>query len=526
MKKYTLVRLVSEALVIVMLANGATHISTQRKYPKEVYPYTQEDHISNVQFNAELEALYEIHDYEFQNKELASIIETELGGLITEEALNSIRTIDILNPLTNNDLSELKHLPNLAIITIHDNEVDLSDLKYNQNLYTLALFNCKVSNTQDLPNSTNSIFFEDTIVEDKEFVVPYYTEHIQLIKTIANNMRLKTPDNLEELFIASDVILDCNIFKDCKNLKSLTILMCSNIRNASVLGLLPSLEKVILDEYSSIWLDNNTLKNLPITEDTDVLQLLDLNEKLDSIASKLVPDKSISDEDKIKAVIIYVLEKLKYDQQSIDDKYIDEDSTLVNHYNRYPLSTSIEGDDGICINYASLFQALCNRVGIESYQLLNDVHAWNAAKVNNEYIGYDLTYLDQGPLVNVIGDKPTPIKTGELAIIGNMSTEELIRKDEEELLHYYGFDIQTSLDDDHIADYIPQEIKQSITNIGYINPNSTENTLYNTRREIHKLETSLRWYMILTLITATYESLRAYKTLTKKRIENEEIEEI
>ena len=88
-------------------------------------------------------------------------------------------------------------------------------------------------------------------------------------------------------------MLDINNLKDCTNLKKITILMSSNIKNAPILAELPSLEKIYIDEYSSIWLDMKTLEKLPLPEE-DKLIVGDLITKLDSIANTLVEDKSIS----------------------------------------------------------------------------------------------------------------------------------------------------------------------------------------------------------------------------------------
>ena len=186
------------------------------------------------------------------------------GSLFTTDYISSPKGII---KIENNDLSDLKYLTKLSTLSIYDNNINIEDIKYNQNLTFITLNNCTISNTKDLPNSIETMFIDDSTITDQEVIIPYYATNIYFKKSIANNIRLKNPQILEKLFITSDVMLDLNNLKDCTNLKELTIFMSSNIKNAHILRNLPSLESIYIDEYAAIWLDMETLNTLPLPED-------------------------------------------------------------------------------------------------------------------------------------------------------------------------------------------------------------------------------------------------------------------
>lgn len=510
--KYRLIRTVSEFLVITTLATGISHFATATKYPKENIPYTQEDTVQNLVFSDELSKIIEQEDITFNNPELETIIKKEIDGPITKDSLLQIKSLDITTTLSNNDFSDLKYLSNLTSLTIYDNNINLEDIKYNQDLMFLSLNNCTISNTKELPNTIETLFVDDSTILDNEVIIPYYATHLYFKKSIANNIRLKNPANLEKLFITSDVILDMNNIKDCINLKELTIFMSSNIKNAHILKDLPSLESIYIDEYSAIWLDMETLNSLPLPEEDKVI-VGDLISKLDSIASTLVTDPNMSEKEKINKITLYLLEKLDYDHDAIEAP--DETDDRVETYNCYPLSTSLEGDLGICINYSCMFQALSNRVGLDTYQVFNSVHAWNATKIDGEYKGYDLTYLELGPIVKIENME-------QLGMIENTTTEAMFQKGKEDMLYYYEFDLDKMIDDNHLAEYTPQEIKDYILNIGYINENSLVKLLYNNEAQLFKLTTLTNSYLILLISTIIFEAINYRKqrklTLTEEGI--------
>ena len=510
--KYRLIRTISGLLIVTTLSTGISHYATTTKFPQEQIPYTQEDIIRNLTFNEELSAIM-TEEVIFQNKELEAIVKESLGGTITKEGLQSITSLEINKTLSNHDFSDLKYLPKLMSLYIYDNTINIEDIKYNQDLMLVSLTNCTISNTQDLPNAIESLYIDDSRITDQEVIIPYYATQVCFRKSIANNIRLKNPSILEKLYITSDVMLDMNNLKSCINLKELTIIMSSNIKNAHILRALPSLETIYIDEYAAIWLDMETLQSLPLPEE-DKLIVGDIISKLDSVANTLVPDKNISEKEKINRITLYLLEKIDYDYDSVVAP--DETDDRVGKYNCNPITLALESDLGICINYSCMFQALSNRVGLDTYQIFNDVHAWNATKVDGEYKGYDVTYLELGPIIKIDN-------VNQLGKIENTTIEEVFKKGQEDKLYYYEFDLDAMIDDNHIADYTPSEIKDYILNIGYINENSLIKLIYKNEAKIYQLNTLMYSYLPLLVATAIFEAIR-YKRQKKLMYINQDVE--
>ena len=532
--KYRLIRTASEILIVSTLATGISHLATSINFPKEIIPYTQEDVVQNIKFEKKFYSILEETNIEFSNKELEAIIKEQIDGDITKEKLAEIKELEIFNTLSNSDLSDLKYLPNLMSLHIYNNSINLENIKYNQNLMVVTFTNCTIANTQCLPNAIETIFVDDCTITDTEVIIPYYATEVYFKKSIANNIRLKNPSILETLFITSDVMLDMNNLKECSNLKKLTIYMSSNIKNAQVLKELPLLQEVHFDEYASIWLDLETLNILPMPQEDKIL-LGDLINKLDSLASSLITDPNMSENKKINRIILYILEKIDYDYEAVEAAELnnkdeeseniesesnelseeDELANRVTEYNCYPITKFLEGDLGVCIDYSSVYQALCNRVGLDTYQLFNDVHVWNATKINGEYKGFDLTYLELGPIIRVEN-------ISQLVMLKNTSIESMFQKGKESMLCYYEFDLDKIIDDNHIAEYSPQEIKDYILNIGYINENSLVKIIYQNKEQIYRAKMYLNSSFILYLVTIIFESI-SYRRQRKLTLNKEDI---
>ena len=302
--KYKLIRITSEFLVVTTLATGISHLGTKIKYPKEVIPYTQEDIDKNIEFEKELKSIQKEIKISFKNEELERIIQKQIKGSVTNQSILTITELEITDKLKDNDLSDLKYLQQLRKLKINNNDIDIEDLKYNQNLISVEFGTCNLTNFSCLPNSIETLYVDDSIIMDKEVIIPYYTKNALFKKSIANNIKFKNPSILESLMITSDVMFDMNNLKDCKKLKNLTIIMSSNIKNSHVLKELSSLESVILDEYAAIWLDSQTLNTLPIEEERKKV-LQDIISKLDSIANALVKDPNMSEKEKINRINLY-----------------------------------------------------------------------------------------------------------------------------------------------------------------------------------------------------------------------------
>lgn len=496
-KNYKLYRTMATLTLVTALSAGIATFSGNKQI-KEI-PYTQADLNNNIIFSTQLQEIMNKEEITFSNPELQSIIEEELEGPITKDNLSTINVLSIVKPLTNNDLSDLKYLTNLHSILIYNNEVNLQDLQYNQDLFAIILNSCKITNSEYLPNSTEQITIENSIYEGTEFIVPYYTKELDTKGSIVNNIRLKNPSYLEKLCLYTDSVLDLNNLRGCTNLKELSLLRISNIKNGEVLRYLTNLESITLDEYASIWLDLDTLNTLPVdksTKDTLSSQIT----LLDNMAESIVTDNpSLAPEYKARAIVLYLLDNYDYDFSSVENYEVD--SSGVTEYNDLPITTFLESKQGVCINYACLFTALANRVGIDTFQLFNPVHTWNSIKTDEGYICYDLSYLESGAIVKVDD-------MDSLAIVKDTTPQDMIRNSKGNYLYYYEFDIDKILDDNHIADYTPEEIKNKILNIGYINDNSLVRIIEKHQVKLYKINVFTKSYIILLLLSLILQRLK------------------
>ena len=122
-----------------------------------------------------------------------------------------------------------------------------------------------------------------------------------------------------------------------------------------------------------------------------------INSKIDDIVSSLNIDDNMSDQDKLNVILTYVLTEYNYDEEvsdSLSSGTEISDETRAKFYGKGELTGNFLNDTQICGNYAAMTSALCKRVGLNSYNLISDNHAWNAVKIGDYYYYVDSTWLD------------------------------------------------------------------------------------------------------------------------------------
>lgn len=512
-RTYDLTHAAIKGTAIVGLSLALATFSSMSK--PETIPYTQEDLNNNILFSSQLIEIMSVNEYTFENEEIRNLLVNMVGEPLTKEKLEEISVIEITEPLTNSNLSDLKYLTNLLTIHISNNTIDFQDLRYNQNLYYINADHCTLKNTESIPNTTEGLILTYCTCEDNRFTMPYYCRSLFLEGTTLNNLTFKNPSYLESLSIVGDTILDLNSIAGCTNLQELDILLCSNVSNPSALTRLSNLKTMHVDDYCPIWLTNEVLSTLPLSKE-DKLIYGDEISKLDKIASDLVINKdTVPDEYKIQYLTLYILEKLKYDMNIVEDP--ENTIQAVQDYNLEPIRNALQGEEVVCINYACLFKALANRVNLENYQLYSDLHSWNIVKQDDEFKGYDLTNLDIGPIVKMAD-------TGELCLIADTTTESVIADGNGPILYYYEFNLDELTDQDHTSKYTPTEIENTIINIGYINDNSLVKLLHKNEEYQIILTKTARISIYLVLLECGIELIKLNKS-KKKTLVPEEIKD-
>lgn len=188
----------------------------------------------------------------FINEELKAIIETTLGTQVTIANLNNITSLEISQKLNNNNLSDLKYLPNLETLTIANNDVDLSFLTANQNLRILSITSGTATNIAALPESLKSLRLNKVTIPEHTITLPPNVVSILLHKVDIKNIKLTSPKKLIYFYYLSYEFFDLKDIQDCSNLQTIIIKRSPNILNSEVLTNLKNISNFYLDEQATI----------------------------------------------------------------------------------------------------------------------------------------------------------------------------------------------------------------------------------------------------------------------------------
>lgn len=528
MGKSIILKTGAAVLALGLMASGAAQIATNARSIR--LPLTEQEIIANEVFVSEYDSLVKKPFAIFNNYEVTKIVQNKQGhSNFLKRYLDQITELEITEPLTDTDISDLRHLTNLQRLTIKNNTIDMSNLSYNLNLTELTLSNCTVRNFSNLPNSVKTIDFEQVTSEDNSFDLPYFTESIRLTECNIRNLRFKNPASLKTIYISGNSFIDAEEISKCTNLEKLTILFCLNVKNAEKIVNLPNLQSFSTDDYATVWMSVDTLEQLPM-QNGFITRLAPEIRELDGIANTI---KGISetDEDKIRNISIFIINQLSYDEevkkglaeqkqleerQKESDRLIIGDSyamkraeSLITAYNYDPIRSSLYSNSGVCINYTALFQALINRVGLNGYSIISGEHAYNAVNINGQDKGFDLTAVDS--------DKPYTIDNGTIHRLENLTAEDLFNVGNEQYLYSYNFDLDRYFNNGYEPDNLPAIIDDIIT-LGYVPDNSIIQVRRNFKDNFLVMTKGLK----ITLISELLAVITAY--LVNKKLEQKKEE--
>lgn len=439
-KNYILQKTAKYALCTVL---ALTIVNQSIAITKSNIPYTKEDLTNNKQYIQEIKEI-QTKKPDYKNKDL--IVELFNQG-INIDCPETVKSITITKELINQDFQDLKYFPNLTELIIENNNIDLTDLKYNYNLINLQIKNSVLTNTKEIPNSIYNFILEDCNIEDVSFEIPYNTKYLTIINSPFNNIYLKNPEQLNRLMIVGNTFLDLSSFKECKHLKDITLHRIANVTNSDTLTNLNA--TLNLDNYVPIWMNADTYNSLNLNNPNTLKQI----EDLDSIAASIVKD-NMTDEEKVKAITTYILELLTYDE-NISKPELTE-------YNDNPLI--LKKEEGICINYASLFTALSNRAGLDTYQIYSNDHTWNMVNDKDNKYFIDLSMLDTEVIIETLTEFGVEYSESDI------SSVEHINNNEESKLYHYHITLEELVNDSNLSRYtlLPEDNEGTTHNIGYI----------------------------------------------------------
>ena len=205
---------------------------------------------------------------------------------------------------------------------------------------------------------------------------------------IDDNFIKNLPRDLEELALMFEsYVSDLSALPEvCPNLRILALTRCTNITNFDFVYRLGNLKSFFInrealgvtDELIS-YLDSKGIEHNLTHE------LVEVDRRVQEIADSIV-NENMTDQEKVDAILDYVIKNVEYDSRVHDDKAISL------FYNKRPLSEALNGR-GCCANIATLTNALCQKTGVTSYLVSNINHGWNLIKIEGNYWYIDPTNL-------------------------------------------------------------------------------------------------------------------------------------
>lgn len=186
--------------------------------------------------------------------------------------------------------------------------------------------------------------------------------------------------------------------------------------------------------------DYNTLVNAGVTFSStrgtlDMNQVLEIGRQLDQMVASLGLTDQSTDQEKLDAILVYVLENYSYDQEvsalsSSGEDYGPLSDTFYVGGDLYGVFN--KGGNIICGNYSALVEALARRVGLDAHSIVSKTHAWNIVNIEGENYVVDATWLD-GQSAYTLSE---PDENGTMHYI-DTSASETIKSGNGESLHWY-----------------------------------------------------------------------------------------
>lgn len=347
--------------------------------------------------------------------------------VILESDLVNITYLGI-NVSNDSDLRFLRKFPNLQTLIIQSFDDNLDFLNDFADLKSLKELNLYCL-------SSVGVLTEDNLK---------FLESISLDKISLNGYCLYPGcedmlNNVKELYVSSG-----NYDIDFSKLTSLEKLDLSGIEPYDLAIYFTS------EDYKK--LTENGVEII-FSSEKDKLIYFNANAKLDEIVKTLNIEKDSTDKDKLDAILIYVLENLKYDDEisrMLREGGYENVTGVSEFYKDGYLFGALEKDSAICGNYSSLVEALLNRVGLsdKSAFIHNKYHAWNAVNIDGEAYFVDATWLDS-QTINIGSQVEEKLDDGSTIInieFNSYDAVELLKSGKSFLLKWY----MEELDDDYI----------------------------------------------------------------------------
>ena len=190
--------------------------------------------------------------------------------------------------------------------------------------------------------------------------------------------------NLKKLTFETGTTLDC----DFKKLDFLKELSFENV--------LPyDLAISFTEEECNYLLDHHVKIDFGSSKNCE--SYLKACKELDEIVKELNINDNMTDSEKMKKIVLYIIDHVSYDPEVADCEDYDKMVNIVDKKGFYDggfLKGALEKDTQICGNISALGEALFKRCGLKSTMAASDTHLWNLICVDDENYCLDMTFLD------------------------------------------------------------------------------------------------------------------------------------
>ncbi len=284
-----------------------------------------------------------------------------------------------------------------ATIVITDN-YDYDFLNYMPNLEELNIFDN--STGEKLANIQGSVFTKNIKISvTGQGGVSFSKERYGFIGDI---------EQIDSLTIGAEdmaINIDSEFLHSLKQIKNLSLGLgiMTNLQNVDFTNL-DSLELIASPYDVAMYFSNEDLSKLEAAGVKLIIpnrqQVESINDRIDSIVRDFNLPSNATDQEKLNAILVYVLENLTYDQeisQMVESGNLDLNSNSMirnRFYGEGEMTAVFENSTQICGNYTALVYRLCKAVGLKSFNLKGKNHVWNAVKVGDYYYYVDATWLD------------------------------------------------------------------------------------------------------------------------------------
>ena len=408
--KLSLKKVIKSGIILTMLFYGNTSVYSKSFNEEQTEEKDRLYYINNDQILEEIEektGKKNIIRNIIDTKDLRDINELELYELTEKDNLSFINYCDNLDSLVltgrNIVIKNINKLDNVKKLSISEINIDLGEINFDNN-----------STTEEIELNCNTIY------------------NVDLLYNLKNLKKLT-------IYVTSDINIDLSRFK--------------------------TLDELVLiggENEIPIYLSNELLKdlrkngvNVKIKDYGNNSTEYKVKQKsliIDKVVEELRINNNSTDQEKLDAILNYTISRFEYAPNDYDyDKNMYKDLYKDGYLNAF-----YNYDFGICGNYSAVFNALANRVGLESYLLENNKHAWNLVKLDGIYYYIDTTNID--------GKKTLPTSLSSKYD----SIEELFQNaTEEEKLKIYGYKIEPSYyevntDNKLSPSNMPQSIQEEI----------------------------------------------------------------